>query len=294
MAELLGMFEPRSNVKPREVGLTKTLTNTRINQRFLDRYGRFIDIIKLLPQLFYTPKEEIQSDIKLYHSHDIEVTYSSVLMELASATDRHEELVNELDNLGVDWIEYPTDQNLSVEEVAEDVDDLHERGFKVLTEIGSKWWWHDYTRLAVDEIDLQVTLDEFEKYQNAGVDMTDWEGYIPRNLIGRKLENFDGQRDVRTVADSVGLENITFEIIGPSLTGTERSILWCWLIDEFGPEVNLGNVPVSSVPALEAMRDGIRFEMDTPYIRWLDEGKPTSEWWQMPNPPHDVGMERLD
>ena len=294
MAELLGLFEPRSNEKPRERGITKTLTNTRINERFLDRYGQFVDIVKLLPQIFYVPESEIKSDIDLYHEHDIEVTYSSALVELAVATDRHDELVDKLEGLEIDWIEYPADSRLTTKEVAADVDELHDRGFQVFAEIGNKWWWKDHTRMAIDEVDVATTIAEFEKYLDAGVDMTDWEGYIPRNLIGRNLGNYDGQKDVIEVVNAVGLDNITLEILGPSLTSHETSIFWCWLIRQFGPDVNLGNVPVGSIPSVEAMRDGIRFEMDNPYIRWLDEGKPTAEWWQMPPPPHEIGLERDD
>lgn len=61
---------------------------------------------------------------------------------------------------------------------------------------------------------------------------------------------------------------------------------------QFGPEGNIGNVPPHAVPLLESIRRGTLYEMDHPYMRWLDEGKPTTDWWRMPPPPYGVGMER--
>ncbi|WP_161605643.1 phosphosulfolactate synthase [Natrialba asiatica] len=60
----------------------------------------------------------------------------------------------------------------------------------------------------------------------------------------------------------------------------EYAKFWSWLVYQFGPSVNVGNVPPRRVPRLESIRRGTTFDMNHAYIRWLREGKPTSggEW----------------
>jgi phosphosulfolactate synthase len=56
------------------------------------------------------------------------------------------------------------------------------------------------------------------------------------------------------------------------------------LIQQFGPDVNLGNIPTGEVLALEALRAGLRFET---FYRIAEELERTGQW-------HPDAVEKLE
>ncbi len=66
---------------------------------------------------------------------------------------------------------------------------------------------------------------------------------------------FDAGGGMRTeligeIAEAVGVENVIFE--APSKAAQ------AWFVKQFGPEVNLGNIPPEEVIPLETLRLGLR------------------------------------
>ena len=106
------------------------------------------------------------------------------------------------------------------------------------------------------------------------------------------MENRAGQKQLLEVANSVGEEHIVFELWGPSMTVQQPAKGWAWLVNNFGPEVNVGNVYSDGVRILESVRRGTFYEWDHPYIRWLAEGRPSKDWWKMEPPPYDVYVDK--
>ena len=84
---------------------------------------------------------------------------------------------------------------------------------------------------------------------------------------------------------------ITFEVLFDRF-GIGGEPFAAWLVYEFGPDVNLGNLAVNHVLAFESIRRGTYYEMDHPYVRWLEEGKPVPEWWRMEPSDYDVDVNR--
>ncbi|UHQ98876.1 phosphosulfolactate synthase (plasmid) [Natrinema zhouii] len=150
----------------------------------------------------------------------------------------------------------------------------------------------DETRYSLDRVKIEETIERFERFLDAGCEAIYWEGMVVRNLIGRDLAYREGQKALLEVAEAVGPENIVFEIWSSTMNSLEYAKFWSWLVYQFGPSVNVGNVPPRRVPRLQSIRRGTTFDMNHAYIRWLREGKPTDEWWRMEVPPYDVGLER--
>ncbi len=294
MAEeyFFGMLDrPKRSTKPRTTGITGVLDP--IPPTVLERFGEYIDLVKLLDTTLWAPRKVIEKAIALYKKYDILIHIGGVLQEIARVEGKMDQFLTEAKKLGIDIVEYETHVlKPNVEQMKEDIEKLKEYGFKVVAEVGSKWWWKDETRISRDVIKIDKTIKDFETYLNAGCDKVIWEGLIVQNLIGKRLDNREGQKALLEVAETIGPENIIFEVWGPGLTQLEPFRLISWLVYQFGPEVNIANIWSEGVPLLESVRRGTLYEMDHPYLRWLKEGKPTLNWWKMDPPPYDVGLER--
>jgi DNA-binding NtrC family response regulator len=62
-------------------------------------------------------------------------------------------------------------------------------------------------------------------------------------------------------------------------------------VDEFGPDVNVGNAHPGDVSELETIRRGIYYDPGWPYIRWLKQNRPTKNWWEVDMPDYDIDIE---
>lgn len=288
---------PERGSKPRERGLTNVMPDLRspTPKAVLEKHAEYVDLVKLLDTNLWAPAAVVADEIRTYQEFGIDVQVGGVPFELARLQDEQERYMDEMRELGISWIEYETHVGKrDIEAMAGEIERLEEAGFDVAGEVGSKWYWSDETRPQLDCIDVDRTIAAIEKYLEAGCETVYWEGLVVTNLIGKHLDNRDGQKALRAVVDAVGVENLVFEVWGPGLTGLEHARFWAWLVYQFGPEVNIGNVPPNGVALLESIRRGTFYEMDHPYLRWLEEDEPTEDWWRMPPPPYDVGLERDD
>lgn len=259
----------------------------------LERYSEYIDTIKILETTMWAPDALIKEQIKTYKAHGINVQIGGLPYEIARASGKEEEFLNEVKSIGVDILEYETHALKSTkDEVKRGVDELKSRGFGVVGEVGAKWAWKDETRYERDLVDVQKTINSFELFLDAGCDKAYWEGLIVQNLIGKHMENRAGQKQLLEVANSIGNEKIVFELWGPSMTIQQPAKGWSWLVNQFGPDVNIGNVYSDGIRILESVRRGTFYEWDHPYIRWLGEDKPTKNWWEMDTPPYDVYVDK--
>jgi phosphosulfolactate synthase (CoM biosynthesis protein A) len=162
-------------------------------------------------------------------------------------------------------------------------------GFTVIGEVGRKFPEGDETRLSADTLDIDVTVAEFKALLDAGAWKVYWEGHLLREVMGETPEDIKakvtrGTAQVLEVSQSVGAENIIFEVSGlrPRLN---RQWLQFWLVRLFGPEVNLGNARIEEMANLEAIRHGnhpifgFGESGNYPWVRALESGD-GKEWWR--------------
>jgi phosphosulfolactate synthase len=116
------------------------------------------------------------------------------------------------------------------------------RDFTVLSEVGSK------------DSSVEPAADEWKRWLREELDAGSWK-VITEAREGGTAGIFDAGGGMRTeliaeIADAVGTEHVIFE--APSKAAQ------VWFIKEFGPSVNLGNIPPDEVIPLETLRRGLR------------------------------------
>jgi phosphosulfolactate synthase len=116
------------------------------------------------------------------------------------------------------------------------------RDFTVLSEVGSK------------DSSVEPAADEWKRWLREELDAGSWK-VITEAREGGTAGIFDAGGGMRTeliaeIADAVGTEHVIFE--APSKAAQ------VWFIREFGPSVNLGNIPPDEVIPLETLRRGLR------------------------------------
>jgi phosphosulfolactate synthase len=116
------------------------------------------------------------------------------------------------------------------------------RDFTVLSEVGSK------------DSSVEYTAAEWTTWLREELDAGAWK-VITEAREGGTAGIFDSSGGMRTeligeIAEAVGTENVVFE--APSKAAQ------AWFIKQFGPSVNLGNIPPDEVIPLETLRLGLR------------------------------------
>jgi phosphosulfolactate synthase len=116
------------------------------------------------------------------------------------------------------------------------------RDFTVLSEVGSK------------DSSVEYSAAEWTQWLQEELDAGAWK-VITEAREGGTAGIFDSSGGMRTeligeIADAVGVDNVIFE--APSKASQ------AWFIKQFGPSVNLGNIPPEEVIPLETLRLGLR------------------------------------
>jgi len=283
---------PTRSRKPRMKGITMVFDP--ISPLALSRYAEYIDIVKFLDSTLWAPDDVMKETINLYKKYNLDMQMGGIPYEIARLEGKEERFLEEAKELGINIVEYETHiAKPTKEQMQAEVDVLKKKGFMVVGEVGSKWWWKDPTRLSRDRINIVNTIDEFSSYLDAGCDKMYWEGLIVVNLIGKYLDNKEGQKALLEVTNTIGPEKIVFEVWGPGLTTLEPARIISWLVYHFGPDVNLANIFGEPIGIIESVRKGTLYEMDHPYMRWLKGGKSTKDWWSIEAPQYDIYVERM-
>src|SRR6266513_1656095 len=116
------------------------------------------------------------------------------------------------------------------------------RDFTALSEVGSK------------DSSVEYTGEQWVQWLQEELDAGAWK-VITEAREGGTAGIFSKSGDMRTelvgeIADAVPLEDVVFE--------APTKAAQAWFIKEFGPAVNLGNIPPEEVIALETLRRGLR------------------------------------
>jgi phosphosulfolactate synthase len=112
----------------------------------------------------------------------------------------------------------------------------------VLSEVGSK------------DASVEYSAEEWTQWLREELDAGAWK-VITEAREGGTAGIFDAGGGMRTeligeIADAVGIDDIVFE--------APTKAAQAWFVKEFGPEVNLGNIPPDEVIPLETLRLGLR------------------------------------
>ena len=205
----------------------------------LETSGDYIDIVKLGWGTAYVTRN---LPAKLDVLRGKPVVIGGTFFEVVFVQDKIEGYKRWLQGLGLTHVEISDGViDLPRERKLELIDEFA-RDFTVLSEVGSK------------DADVEFTADEWTKWLREELDAGAWK-VITEAREGGTAGIFSKSGDMRTelvgeIADVVPLEDVVFEAPTKSAQA--------WFIKEFGPAVNLGNIPPEEVIALETLRRGLR------------------------------------
>jgi phosphosulfolactate synthase len=205
----------------------------------LEVSGHLIDVVKLGWGTSYVTKS---LERKLAVLQDKPVVLGGTFFEVVYAKDRLDQYKQWLGELGLTHVEI-SDGSVDIprERKLELVADFA-RDFTVLSEVGSK------------DSSVEHTADEWKRWLQEELDAGAWKVITEARESGT-AGIFDAGGGMRTeligeIAEAVGTEHVIFE--APSKAAQ------AWFVKEFGPEVNLGNIPPDEVIPLETLRLGLR------------------------------------
>ena len=228
--------------EPRVGGLTHVIDKglgPRGWEDVLETSGDYIDIVKLgWGTAYVTPNLRRKLDVL----REKPVVIGGTFFEVVYAKDRLDEYKQWLRDLGLTHVEIsdgtveiPRDRKLEL--IAD-----FARDFTVLSEVGSK------------DSSVEYAADQWVQWLQEELDAGAWK-VVTEAREGGTAGIFDSSGGMRTeligeIAMAVGPVNVVFE--------APTKAAQAWFIKEFGPEVNLGNIPPEEVIPLETLRLGLR------------------------------------
>jgi phosphosulfolactate synthase len=205
----------------------------------LEVSGHLIDVVKLGWGTSYVTKS---LERKLAILKDKPVVIGGTFFEVVYVKGRLEDYKRWLGQLGLTHVEI-SDGTVDIprERKLELIADFA-RDFTVLSEVGSK------------DSSVEHTADEWKRWLQEELDAGAWK-VITEAREGGTAGIFDAGGGMRTeligeIAEAVGTEQVIFE--------APTKAAQAWFVKEFGPEVNLGNIPPEEVIPLETLRLGLR------------------------------------
>jgi len=241
--ELLNL--PERSAKPRDRGVThvidRGLSIAEI-EGMIEVAGEFVDIVKLGWGTALATGN-LERKLECYRSHEIPVVLGGTLTELAISRGRLDELIAWVHELGLSHFEI-SDGTIALEhERKVELIGRLSQEFTLLSEVGSKddtgaitppYVWVEQMRAELAAGAWKV-IAEGREAGTAGIFRPS--GEVREGLIGE-------------IVHEIAPDRIMFD--------APRKDQQVWFVRRFGPEVNLSNVPVGEVLALETLRLGLR------------------------------------
>ena len=227
---------------PEHVGLTHVIDKglgPHAWEDVLEVAGDHISIVKLGWGTAYVTG---QLERKLAVLREKPVVLGGTFFEVVYVKDKLDEYKQWLSELGLTHVEI-SDGTIDIprERKLELIADFA-RDFTVLSEVGSK------------DSSVEYSVDEWTQWLKEELDAGAWK-VIAEAREGGTAGIFDSSGGMRTeligeIANAVGPANCVFE--------APTKAAQAWFVKQFGPSVNLGNIPPEEVIPLETLRLGLR------------------------------------
>ena len=246
MAPLRDLLDlPERSAKPRDDGIThvidRGLSIAEI-EGMIEVAGEFVDIVKLGWGTALATGN-LERKLERYRAHGIPVVLGGTLTELAISRGRLDELIAWVHDLGLEYFEI-SDGTIELEHPRKlELIERLAQEFTVLSEVGSKddtgaitppYVWVEQMRAELAAGAWKV-IAEGREAGTAGIFRPS--GEVREGLIGE-------------IVHEIAPARIMFD--------APRKDQQVWFVRRFGPDVNLSNVPVGEVLALETLRLGLR------------------------------------
>jgi phosphosulfolactate synthase len=235
---------PERTAKPRERGITHVLDSglsIAAVDGLVEVTGGAVDLVKLGWGTALATGN-LTAKLARYRAHGIPVVCGGTLTELAIAQDRVEALIAWLHDLGIEHVEV-SDGTILIE---------HDRKLALIERLT-----HDFTVLSeVGAKDAEVVYAPEQWVSWIGEELAAgaWK-VITEGREGGTSGMYRPSGEMRTglVAEIVAHIDPAALIFEAPTKASQA-----WFVKQFGPGVNLGNIPVDEVIALETLRRGLR------------------------------------
>lgn len=242
----------RSTTKPRRSGLTMMMDwGLPLGQQrdWLGLLGPHVDLAKFVVGTARLYDEGyLREKLAVYAEHDVAGFLGGQFLEYVIATDGHAGVApfcDEAVRIGFGAIEVSDNVvSLTDAERAGCIRTAVQAGLHVHGEVGSK----------SEESGADALVREAENCFEAGADVVLVEG---AELLRDGVPQADLIDALRT---RLPVERVIYELIGPWIPGTHHCDVYglkCFLVNTFGPDVNLANVMPEHVFETEALRCGL-------------------------------------
>jgi len=251
MIDILKNIPDRAE-KPRDKGLTMVMDKgLSLNEaeNMVALKSELTDIVKLG---FGTSllTRYIDKKIKLYHKAGIMVYVGGTLFEAFTVRNQFDDFCKLMDKLKLEMVEV-SDGSISIEHdtKCEYIQKLS-KNFKVISEIGSKCEsnsledsdWIEYMNKELEAGSWKVIA---EAREGGNVGMFDPNGNIKEKLI-------------KKITNKISASKILWE--------APQKKQQVWFINNFGANVNLGNISPNDIISLECLRIGLRGDTFDNYL----------------------------
>lgn len=245
---------PSRSSKPRNTGISMMIDwglPPGNQQEILDLAGPFFDLAKVAVGISGLISEEaLRRKISTYQKNGVAPFPGGMYLELAFKQELVEDYYAECQRVGYQLIEVSD----NVVHFSESLRDrlirqaVEEYGLQVLGEVGSK---HEKTDLKTLIADIQASL-------KAGA----WKVFVEAAEF--VTPGGPDTELIEALLAQVNPADIIFELPGkwiPDVQAHQVYRLMVWLVEFVGHEVNIGNVGLEDVVALETLRTGVGVNM---------------------------------
>jgi phosphosulfolactate synthase len=233
--------------KPRVEGLTHVIDkglNLREIEGMFDTGGQYVDIVKLGWGTSYVTNN-LEKKIALYRSFGTPVVCGGTLFEAVYARGKLDEFKR--------WL---VEQRFSHVEISDGTLDIpRERKLKLIGEFAADFTPYLWVEWIKEELEAGAwkVVTEGREGGTAGI-------YRPTGEMRTGL--------VDEIAHEIDVQQLIFEAPTKSAQA--------WFVKQFGPNVNLGNIPPEEVIPLETLRLGLRGDTLKEVLLGDRAGTPTS------------------
>jgi phosphosulfolactate synthase len=257
---------PERASKPRSFGLTMTFEGMESGvlgldsaKDFLETCGEYVDLIKsgwLISAI--QPRSLVKKKNQLFQTYQVDVFPGGILLERALIQGVGRKCLKEARELGFTAIEV-SDSVISLDqgEKIRWVKEGNDAGLKVIVEVGKKGGGSLRPASVVKQLRDYLDVGAYKVI----VESEELEGLFPAKG-GNTSQGLDA---LIQIVEEVGVEQVILECPYGKFFPEISDILW-WFVDQFGMNVNLGNIEPKHILGVETIRRGLSFTKGFGYV----------------------------